>query len=382
MPWRHAATTLRHARRRPRGIRSHHLLLLSICVRLASRDITAIYSSNGAPGIGCLAARASRSARRRPLPTSPRHARRHQAAEPRDDRVGSSRSERRALGTHPRAAGMRPSIPLELFAERILELAPRFGVSDIRLFGSAARGSDTANSDVDLLVDADASVDFLTLAAFRQEVSDLLGFPVDAVIDDDADPVVRSIRARCGAAVTDETPRAGFTARPRTDAGRSVYPTEKLLAEITRLRARFARAARDGRDAFVRSDSDSYDIGVLAVIHLADLVNRQLPDGVAATLPPVARDGLRATRNIAAHNYAGLDNARLWDTVTAHAPHCWTRSSQPSNEPDESMSESPTPWRSVGGPSRRSPRTRRGSGARCRPAGRGRCANSPTAGRR
>ncbi|MGW9630245.1 helix-turn-helix domain-containing protein [Agromyces sp. NPDC055520] len=92
------------------------------------------------------------------------------------------------------AARMRPSIPLELFADRILELAPKYGVSDIRVFGSAAHGTDTAESDIDLLVDASPSVDFLTLAAFRQEVSDLLGFPVDAVVDDDTDPIVRSIR--------------------------------------------------------------------------------------------------------------------------------------------------------------------------------------------
>ena len=93
-----------------------------------------------------------------------------------------------------RAARMRPSIPLELFAERILELAPRYGIRDIRVFGSAARGSDTANSDVDLLVSAEASVDFLTLAAFRQEVSELIGFPVDAIIDDESDPTVQAIR--------------------------------------------------------------------------------------------------------------------------------------------------------------------------------------------
>ncbi|MGI9822178.1 helix-turn-helix domain-containing protein [Agromyces sp. Marseille-Q5079] len=93
-----------------------------------------------------------------------------------------------------RAARMRPSIPLELFAERILELAPKYGVSDIRVFGSAARGTDTADSDVDLLVGAGPDVDFLTLAAFRQEVADLIGFPVDAVVDDDADPVVRALR--------------------------------------------------------------------------------------------------------------------------------------------------------------------------------------------
>ncbi|RXZ68314.1 HepT-like ribonuclease domain-containing protein [Agromyces albus] len=59
---------------------------------------------------------------------------------------------------------------------------------------------------------------------------------------------------------------------------------------------------------------------MLAVIHLADFVTRELPEEVTLSLPALARDGLRATRNVAAHNYAGLDNARLWNTVTEHAP--------------------------------------------------------------
>lgn len=118
--------------------------------------------------------------------------------------------------------------------------------------------------------------------------------------------------------MTDEPGTRGFHARLR-----AVEPTqhqiERLLEELTRLRSRFDRAARDGRDAFVAPGSDSYDIGMLAVIHLADFVTRELPDEVAAALPGLTRDGLRATRNIAAHNHAGFDNARLWSTVSEHA---------------------------------------------------------------
>lgn len=94
-----------------------------------------------------------------------------------------------------RAARLRPSVPLELFAERIRELAPDFGVRDIRVFGSAAAGTDTAESDVDLLVQVDDDVDYLTLAAFRQAVADLIGFSVDAVVDDPRDPIVAGLRA-------------------------------------------------------------------------------------------------------------------------------------------------------------------------------------------
>ena len=119
--------------------------------------------------------------------------------------------------------------------------------------------------------------------------------------------------------MTDDQRRGGFTARARSDSADD-RAAAKLLAEVERLRGRFARAARDGRESFVSADSDGYDIGMLAVIHLADLVTRQVPADVAATLPPLARDGLRATRNIAAHNYAVLDNIRLWLTVSEHAP--------------------------------------------------------------
>lgn len=93
-----------------------------------------------------------------------------------------------------------------------------------------------------------------------------------------------------------------------------------MLAELARLRARLERAAGDGRDAFLSAESDSHDIGALAIINLADLVVRELPDDIVATLPERVIEGLRATRNIAAHNYAALDNSRLWTTVTVHAP--------------------------------------------------------------
>lgn len=110
---------------------------------------------------------------------------------------------------------------------------------------------------------------------------------------------------------------SGFTARPRSSP---VTDAPRLLAESRRLRSRLARAAESGRQAFVAEHSDAYDIGMLAIIHLADFVTRELPTDIQEVLPETARAGLRATRNIAAHNYAGLDNDRLWSTVSKHAP--------------------------------------------------------------
>ncbi|MWV29808.1 HepT-like ribonuclease domain-containing protein [Rathayibacter iranicus] len=41
---------------------------------------------------------------------------------------------------------------------------------------------------------------------------------------------------------------------------------------------------------------------------------------MVARLPAASVEGLRATRNVAAHNYAALDNDRLLATVSVHAP--------------------------------------------------------------
>lgn len=119
--------------------------------------------------------------------------------------------------------------------------------------------------------------------------------------------------------MSDDPAGSGFRARPRRQADRA-EATERLLAELARLRSRLDRAARDGHDGFVAPDSDGFDIGALAIIDLADLVVRELPSDVVAALPERMVEGLRATRNIAAHNYAALDNTRLWMTVTVHAP--------------------------------------------------------------
>ncbi len=95
------------------------------------------------------------------------------------------------------AARLRPSIPLEVFAERLRAMGGARGLRNIRVFGSTVRGTDNERSDVDLLVAADDGIDYLALAAFRGEAQDLLGFAVDVVVDGGADDdhVLTAIRA-------------------------------------------------------------------------------------------------------------------------------------------------------------------------------------------
>ncbi len=60
------------------------------------------------------------------------------------------------------------------------DLGRRFGVRDLALFGSFARGAETDRSDIDILVDVDPAIglDFVTLA---DKLEEALGRPVDLI---------------------------------------------------------------------------------------------------------------------------------------------------------------------------------------------------------
>jgi predicted nucleotidyltransferase len=63
----------------------------------------------------------------------------------------------------------------------ISELAERYQVSRLSLFGSVQRGDETIDSDIDLLVEfkAGSRIGYFTLAQMQDELSSLLELPVD-----------------------------------------------------------------------------------------------------------------------------------------------------------------------------------------------------------
>jgi predicted nucleotidyltransferase len=65
----------------------------------------------------------------------------------------------------------------------ILAAAARHGATNVRVFGSVARGDADAASDVDFLVDFEAGRSLLDLASLLVELEDLLGHPVDVVTE-------------------------------------------------------------------------------------------------------------------------------------------------------------------------------------------------------
>ncbi len=63
--------------------------------------------------------------------------------------------------------------------EEILYLAAQHGASNVRIFGSVARGEEREDSDIDFLVDMDSDRTLLDRIGLIQDLEDLLGRKVD-----------------------------------------------------------------------------------------------------------------------------------------------------------------------------------------------------------
>lgn len=79
------------------------------------------------------------------------------------------------VGTHP----LRDLVTLH--REEMLAVVAERGGSNLRLFGSVARGEEGPDSDVDLLVDLPPDTGFFTLLGIRDRLAEVIGAPVDLV---------------------------------------------------------------------------------------------------------------------------------------------------------------------------------------------------------
>jgi hypothetical protein len=75
----------------------------------------------------------------------------------------------------------RPSVRLAECRYEVLAVLARYGVTDVRVFGSVAREGDTEDSDLDLLADLPRGTGLFKRGRLCQDLEDILGCRVDLV---------------------------------------------------------------------------------------------------------------------------------------------------------------------------------------------------------
>ena len=72
-------------------------------------------------------------------------------------------------------------------------LKDRYGVADLRLFGSYSRSAQSGESDIDVLVEFREVIDLIEFIKLENYLGDLLGCRVDLVMKDSLKPRIRDI---------------------------------------------------------------------------------------------------------------------------------------------------------------------------------------------
>lgn len=76
---------------------------------------------------------------------------------------------------------MKPSQALRQHRDSIRQIVRDHRAENARVFGSVARGADSVDSDLDILVDPTPATTMLDIGAMRLELRALLGVPVDVL---------------------------------------------------------------------------------------------------------------------------------------------------------------------------------------------------------
>jgi len=65
--------------------------------------------------------------------------------------------------------------------QRLYQIAAKYGISKVYVFGSVARGESNETSDVDFLIEMETGASAFGVGAFQFEVQELLGIPTDVI---------------------------------------------------------------------------------------------------------------------------------------------------------------------------------------------------------
>ncbi|MDA8228468.1 MAG: nucleotidyltransferase family protein [Desulfitobacterium hafniense] len=83
-------------------------------------------------------------------------------------------------------------LEVKIKRQQILDLATRYNVKNIKVFGSVAKGEDGSNSDIDFLVDCKEDCSLFDLIALKDDLQQILHRKIDLVTPDSIHWTIRN----------------------------------------------------------------------------------------------------------------------------------------------------------------------------------------------
>ncbi len=187
-----------------------------------------------------------------------------------------------------------------LIAEKrgeILAVAERYGITNVRVFGSVARHEAREDSDLDLLVTFPPTASLFDLIGLEQDLTELLGLEVRSP------PTVGS-----GAHPRDRHAGSGAAVRPDRDR------LTDILEAIEKIRERLPATLEE------LTVSELLQVWVVYHLQVIGEAANNLSPALVAARPEIPWKKVVALRHVLVHRYFGVDLAIVWRLVTDDLP--------------------------------------------------------------
>lgn len=201
---------------------------------------------------------------------------------------------------------------LALLQEHEPLLAQRFGVIELSLFGSMARDTANARSDIDVLVKFDAPATSKTYFGVQFYLEDLLNRPVDLVTDRELRP---ELRPQVESEAIPVSRGRRFLSEPGEPHRIWTFYVDDMITCATKVLS-FTEGMT--QSDFL-SDVRTYDATLMNLALLGEAANR-IPEEIRTRHPEIPWRSIIGTRNRLIHGYLQTNDDLLWGIIQDDVP--------------------------------------------------------------
>ena len=219
---------------------------------------------------------------------------------------------------------MRPSLLLAQKRDEALALLAQGGAANPRLFGSVLRGTDGPGSDIDILVDGPVGASLAWSEALAEQLSELLGAPVDVLTESGMAQKLRGHVPQEARPLTPDLPLPAMVTAETLE--RQARMEEKRLQDYLEDMRKAAndamRIAQDMDWPHFKDDEVKQGYIVWRMVNLGEAVAsilRRFP-AYAQARSHIPWHQIRNMRNRMVHDYQHIDAEKVWDAVQEDLP--------------------------------------------------------------